>query len=125
MCERLMERLAPDRQHLRLADLVAEILELLDHLAEARPARLRDIVELVDELAVVDIDVVPQDVDFPRRVVRTELNARDDVDPPGRIQAILVEMADSLHRIMVRDGHVREAGLLRLCHEFLGRQLAV
>ena len=116
---------ARNRQDLCLTDLIAEMLELLHHLAEARPARLCDIVELIDEFPVIDVDIVSQDVDFTRRMMRAELYPGDDVYPPRRVQAVLVEMADPFHGIVVRDGHVREASLLRLCHEFLRRQFAV
>ena len=64
---------ARDGQHVRLADVVAELLELFDHFRKARPARLGDIVELVNELAVVDVDVVTEDVNLLRRMMRGEL----------------------------------------------------
>ena len=64
---------ARDGQHVRLADVIAELLELFDHFGKARPARLGDIVELVNELAVVDVDVVTEDVNLLRRMMRGEL----------------------------------------------------
>ena len=64
---------ARNGQHIRLADVIAELLELFDHFGKARPARLGDIVELVNELAVVDVDVVTEDMDLLRRMMRGEL----------------------------------------------------
>ena len=112
-------------KHIFLADVVAELLQLRDHLAEARPARLRHIVELVCELAVIDIYIVAEDMDLLRRVMRRELNTGNDANPLRRIETILIEMCHAVDRIMIRDGEIAEPCLPGSADEFLRRELAI
>ena len=58
-------------------------------------------------------------------IVGTEFNPRDQFDSPSRIQAVLIEMADSLHGVMIRDGHISQPCFFCCGYEFLGRQLAI
>ena len=113
------------RQYLRLADVIAELLQLRHHLREARPARLRDVVELVHERPVEDIDIVAENMDFAQRMMRAELNSRNDAYALARVHASLVKMADAPHRIVVGDGHIPESGILGCRHQFLRRQPAI
>ena len=112
-------------EHILLADIVAEFLQLRDHLAEPRPTRLRHIVELIRKLTVINIYIEAENMDLPRWMMRRKLDTGDDANALRRIKTILIEVRHAIDRIMVRNGEIAEPRLPGSADQFLRRELAI
>ena len=113
------------RQHLGLADLIAELSEEFHDLCKTRPARLADFLEFFLKFGVVDINTVAQYMHFVLRIARSKTDTGDDVQAAGSIMSALVEFRNPLHTVMVRDGNIVQPRSLCCLDDLLRRILAV